>query len=151
MTDQVTGPTTRRGHGTGQPRGGGIFRRSTPPWGIPLLAAAVAAVVWTVATLSGADLQARTGDGLREVGLLDVVVAGLVAGLLGWGVRALLRRLTGDGERTWLVLCGVVLLVSLAGPLGAATREATGFLVAEHVAVGATIALGLRRAVPSRP
>ena len=146
MTDQVTGRTPQGGHGTGRP-GRGVLRRPTPPWAVPLLAAAVAAVVWTVATLSGADLRARAGDGLREVGLVDVVVAGLVAGLLGWGARALLRRLTGDGERPWLVLCGAVLLVSLAGPLGGATREAAGFLVAEHVAVGATIALGLRHKV----
>lgn len=143
MTHQTTGRMIPDGNGTG--RRGGVLRRRTPAWGVPPLAAAVAAVVWTVATVSGAELVARTGGGLREVGLVDVVVAGLAAGLLGWGVRALLRRLPGGGDRVWLVLCGVVLLGSLAGPLGAATREAVGFLVAEHVAVGATIALGLRR------
>lgn len=41
----------------------------------------------------------------------------------------------------------MVLLVSLVGPLGAAEPEVAGYLVAAHVAVGATIALGLRRPV----
>ncbi|WP_165800059.1 DUF6069 family protein [Isoptericola sp. CG 20/1183] len=149
--DQQAGRTTPRGSGAGPSGRGGMFRRRTPAWGVPPLAAVVAAVVWAVATASGAELTARTGGGLREVGLVDVVVAGLVVGLLGWAARALLRRTTGDGERTWLVLCGAVLLVSLAGPLGAATQEAAGFLVAEHVAVGATIALGLRREVRRTP
>lgn len=129
--------------GPGRPRG--LLRRPTPGWAVPLVAAVVAAVVWVVSRTAGAELVARTGSGTRTVGLVDVVVAALVVGCAGWGVRAALRRLPGGGAVAWTVLCVVVLLVSLAGPLGAATPPAMGFLVAEHVAVGAAVMLGLRR------
>ncbi|GAA1728446.1 hypothetical protein GCM10009809_25030 [Isoptericola hypogeus] len=137
--------TTGRPAGRGPGRPGGFFRRPTPAWAVPLVAAVVAAVVWAVSRTSGIELVVRVGTGTRTVGLVDVVVAALVVGLVGWGVRALLRRLPGGGGRAWLVLCAVVLLVSLAGPVGAAGTAVMGLLVAEHVAVGATVALGLRR------
>ena len=119
------------------------FRRRTPAWAVPLVAAFVGVVVWAVGRTTGAELEVRVGAGTRVVGVVDVIVAALVAGLAGWGVRALIRRLTGGGDRLWLGLCAVVLLVSLLGPLGAATPAAAGLLVAEHVAVGSAVALGL--------
>ena len=71
MTDQVAGWTAPDGHEAGDGRARrGVLRRRTPAWAVPPLAAVVAAVVWTVATLSGVELVAQTGAGtLREVGL----------------------------------------------------------------------------------
>lgn len=125
-------------------------RRRVPRWSVPLAAAAVAAVVLLVGTAAGVDVAAHSGAATRTVGLVDVVVAGLVVGLVGWGVRALLARLRRDtparGERAWLVTCAVVLLVSMLGPLGGIGAGSVAVLAAEHVAVGAVVALGLRRA-----
>lgn len=124
--------------------GRGPWRRRPKAWVIPFLAAFVALVVWAVGTTTGIELVVRAGEGTRVVGAVDVVATAFVVGLLGWGVRALIRRLTGGGgDRAWLVLCAVVLAVSLLGPFGVARLEVAGLLVAQHVAVGAAVALGL--------
>ena len=115
----------------------------------PLVAAVVAAAVWLVGTAAGVDVAARSGAATQQVGIVAVVVAALVVGFAGWGVRALLARFRasspGHGERAWLVTCAVVLLVSLLGPLGAVTPAAVVLLAVEHLVVGTTLALGLRR------
>ncbi|MCB7136122.1 DUF6069 family protein [Cellulosimicrobium marinum] len=125
-------------------------RRRVPPWAVPLAAALVGAAVWLVGTAAGVDVAARSGSAVQDVGLVSVVVAALVVGFAGWGVRALLGRVRraapGRGERAWLVTCAVVLVVSLLGPLGGVGAGAVVVLLAEHVAVGAVVMLGLRRA-----
>ncbi len=145
-------PVTRTSRSTG-PAGTGLpgrpARRRVPRWSVPLAAAAVAAAVLAVGTAAGVDVSARTGAATRTVGLGDVVVAGLVVGLAGWAARVLLARARragpGRGERAWLMTCTVVLLVSLLGPLGGVGAGSVVVLLAEHVAVGAVVALGLRR------
>ncbi len=125
--------------------------RRVPGWSVPLLAAAAGVVVWGAGTALGVEavVQGATGD--MRVGPVAVIVTALLVGLAGWGVRALLRRVGTPragrtaGERTWMVTCAVVLLVSLLGPLGAASASATVLLAALHVTVGAVVALGLRR------
>ena len=57
-----------------------------------------------------------------------------------WGVRTLLRR---RPPVAWWLTCGVVLAVSLLGPLGGTSPAAVGTLVALHLVVGATVAVGL--------
>ncbi|ACQ78559.1 hypothetical protein Bcav_0294 [Beutenbergia cavernae DSM 12333] len=120
--------------------------RRLPRWIVPFAAAAAGAAVWLVGAAAGVGPVVVDGT---EVGVVAVVVAGLVAGLLGWGVRALVGRIARRRGRTgqvgWLVTCAVVLLLSLSGPLGAEGGAAVTVLVAEHVVVGAVIALGLRR------
>lgn len=124
-------------------------RRRVPRWSVPLVAAAVSVAVLLVGTALGVDPAVRAATGTQTVGLAAVIVATLVVGYAGWGVRALLGRLLSrrprGGEGAWLVTCGVVLLVSLLGPLGGVTPGAVALLVVEHVAVGAVLALGLRR------
>ncbi|MCC2335449.1 DUF6069 family protein [Cellulomonas wangsupingiae] len=123
--------------------------RRLPRGAVPVVAAVAAAAVWWVGDATGVTLAARSGAATRTVGVVDVVVAAVVVALLGWAVRALVARSRrgrpGNGERAWFVLCGVVLLVSLLGPLGGTTPGAVAVLLAEHVAVGAVVALGLRR------
>jgi len=127
----------------------GDARRRVPRWSVPLVAVAVAAAVLLVGTALGVDPEVRTATGTQTVGVVAVIVAALVAGYAAWGVRALLGRLSSRrprrAEGAWLVTCGVVLLVSLLGPLGAVTPVAVVLLVVEHLAVGTTLALGLRR------
>ncbi|WP_216609986.1 DUF6069 family protein [Cellulosimicrobium protaetiae] len=124
-------------------------RRRVPRWSVPLVAAVLAAVVLLVGTALGVDPEVRTATGTQDVGVVAAVVTALVVGFAAWGVRALLGRLLSRrprrGEVAWLVTCVLVLLVSLLGPLAAVTAGAVALLVVEHVAVGATLALGLRR------
>jgi hypothetical protein len=114
-------------------------------WRTGVAAALAGGVVSLLATASGVVPVVRTATGTDVVGLADVLLAAVVVTLLGWAVRALLRRVTGDGRVAWLVVCGVVGLVSLVGPLAATTLAATSFLVAAHVSVGSAVAVGLAR------
>lgn len=127
------------------PGGGAGARRRLPRRVVPLAAALAAAVVWAAGTATGVELAARSGTTTQDVGLGSVVVVALVVGYAGWGVRALLDRTRSGGERAWLVTCAVVLAVSLLGPLGAVSPGAGAVLATEHLAVGAVVALGLRR------
>lgn len=144
----ATVPSVRAGSVPG-PGASPAARRRVPRWSVPLAAAVVAAAVWLVGAAAGVDVAARSAATTQDVGIVAVVVAALVVGYGGWGVRALLGRLRasspGRGERAWLVTCAVVLLVSLLGPLGGVSAGAVVVLLAEHLAVGAVVALGLRR------
>ena len=88
------------------------------------------------------------------------VLLGLLAGMLvltslaAWGVRTLLR---GRTPVAWWLTCGILLGVSLLGPLGGTSPAAVGTLLALHLVVGGTVAAGLdprrahvRHAVPAR-
>ncbi|MDR7383551.1 DUF6069 family protein [Promicromonospora iranensis] len=121
-------------------------QRRWPAWTVPLVAGAAAVAVWLVGAALGVELEARTGAITRSVTVVAVLVAALVVGLAGWGVRALIARLTkGGGEVAWLVLCGVLLLGSLLGAASGTTPGAVAVLMAEHVVVGFVVALGLCR------
>ncbi len=149
-TSSSASDATSRGasHVPGHPRASvpdGRTARRVPRWAVPPVAAVVAAVVLLVGTALGVDPAVRTATGTQTVGVVAAVVVTLVVGYVGWGVRALLGHLRSGGQRAWLVTCGVVLLVSLLGPLGAVTPGAVALLVVEHLTVGATLTLGLRR------
>ncbi|WP_456787729.1 DUF6069 family protein [Cellulomonas sp. P5_C5] len=123
--------------------------RPVPVWLVAVTATALALAVWVLAVpVGGVDLAAGTPP--QTVGAVSVVVATLVVTLGAWGVRTILRR---RAPVAWWLTCGIVLAVSLLGPLGGTSPAAVGTLVALHLAVGATVAVGLdpRRArVPAR-
>ncbi|MEV0891895.1 DUF6069 family protein [Promicromonospora sp. NPDC050262] len=124
-----------------------VTRSPWPAWVVPFAAAAAAVVVWLIGTALGVDPEARTGASVQPVTVVAALAAALVAGFAGWGARAVVGRVAkGGGEVAWLVLCGVALLVSLLGAASGTTPASVALLVAEHVVVGAVIALGLRRA-----
>lgn len=138
-------PTAPQGTPVDGMRQAGVGRRPLPHWAVPVVAAVVGVVAWLCGTAAGADLVVQAGGATQEVGIVAVVLTALVVGYAGWGVRSLLRLLPSGGERAWLVTCAVVLLVSLLGPIGAASLGTVGVLIAMHVGVGAALALGLRR------
>jgi hypothetical protein len=126
-----------------------VTRSPWPAWAVPLAAAVAAVVVWLVGAVLGVDPQAQAGASTQPVTVVAAAVAALVAGLAGWGVRVVIGRITkGGGEAAWLVLCGVVLLVSLLGAASGTSPASVALLVAEHLVVGAVVALGLRTAGP---
>ncbi|MFG1946786.1 DUF6069 family protein [Nonomuraea sp. NPDC048826] len=119
------------------------------------IAVAATLAIWVVAVpIAGVELAARTGAALTEVGPVAVVVATVVAGLAGWGLLALLERLTRRARTLWTWIAAVVLVLSLAGPLGGVNPASQITLALMHLAAGAVIILGMRgteRAVEPRP
>jgi hypothetical protein len=68
-----------------------------------------------------------------------------VIGLVGWGLRALLDRLTGRARTVWTVIATIVLALSLLGPVGSAVGGGTvAALIGLHLLVGLVLLLGLR-------
>ncbi|MFD0774821.1 DUF6069 family protein, partial [Streptomonospora algeriensis] len=72
------------------------------------------------------------------------LLAGLVAGLAGWALLAVLERLMGRPGPVWSTVATAVLLLSLLGPLfSAADTASTIVLLVAHLLVGAVVILGL--------
>ncbi|MEL7976288.1 DUF6069 family protein [Isoptericola sp. F-RaC21] len=144
-TRSTTDGRTTQGRTPGGPAGRTWRDRSwwNRPRTVVVGAVLTGAVVFLVGTLAGVDPQVRAGSGTLEVTISLVIATSLTAALGGWGVRALLLRRPHGGRAAWLWLSGAVLLVSLLGPLGAANAGATVLLLAEHLAVGGVIMLGL--------
>jgi hypothetical protein len=115
----------------------------------PLVAVTVATAVWGLARALGVDLVVGSGAGRQVVGIAGVVIVALLATLLGAAAHRVLRRVTGRAF-AWPLLAGSVLLVSLAGPAGAATPAAGLLLAAMHVGVGLTVILGQPRTTAGR-
>lgn len=145
----MTRTTDTAALGTVQSTTAGPQERRLPRWAVPLLAMVGGLIVWmTGVALGVGDVIVDTGGAMQQVSAVSVAVAGLIAGLAGWGVRALIGKLAGNARRgqvIWLVLSGLVLLISLMGVMGATTPGAMLVLLSEHVAVGLVVMLGLRR------
>jgi hypothetical protein len=113
-----------------------------------------AALVWVIAVpVAGVDLVATPlGGSTMHVTLLAVLVSSLVAGLAGLGLLRLLERRSPKGLRNWTGTAAVVLVLSLASPMGGETLGAKLSLVAMHLVVGAVLITGFRAGVtrPSR-
>src|SRR5437764_15322808 len=69
-----------------------------------LFAVLAPVVIWVIAVpLAGVKLSVSQGTGKPslEVGLVSVVVVALVAALAGWGLRALVEKITTLGNTRW--------------------------------------------------
>ncbi|MEE6262661.1 DUF6069 family protein [Plantactinospora sonchi] len=107
---------------------------------------AAEAVFFTLDGLAGVDLAVRTGDTVAAVGAGAVAAAAGVAALVGWGLLALLERITARARRIWTVVAVVVLVGSLLGPLGGVDPAARLGLVALHLVCAGVLIVGLPRA-----
>jgi hypothetical protein len=120
---------------------------------IGVLAAVLApTLIWLVA-VPGLGAELVVTDGTRqppapfELGLGAIVTFALVPALLGWGVLALLERLTRRARTVWTVLATGLLVLSfvpLLGPMSGATRLTLALL---HLAVGAALIPAFYRSV----
>jgi hypothetical protein len=109
-------------------------------------AAAAALLIWVVAhPIAGIDLIVGSGSAAHAIGPVSVVLVSAVVGAAAAAVAALLARITSRPRRAWFVTSGVLLILSLAGPLGAATIGAGLVLAAMHLVVGATLIVGIGR------
>ncbi|MET7804573.1 DUF6069 family protein [Micromonospora chersina] len=112
-----------------------------------LAATAATLAVWAVAVpVAGVDLAVRSGGTEQSVTAAAVGVSTLLAGLAGWALLALLERVTARARAVWTGAAGLVLLLSLLGPLGGGVgAAATLTLVALHLAAAAVLVPLLRR------
>ncbi|WP_433303691.1 DUF6069 family protein [Actinoplanes sp. CA-030573] len=103
--------------------------------------AAGALLVWTVAdALAGVDVAVRQGGAVQRIGPVAVVVTALIAGLAAWALLALLERTTGRAVRTYRIIASVVLIFSLAGPLGSGEGAGSRMaLLGMHLVVGVVL------------
>ncbi|GHJ53801.1 hypothetical protein Nm8I071_31080 [Nonomuraea sp. TT08I-71] len=112
-----------------------------------LAATAATLAVWTASVpVAGVDLAVRSGGTEQSVTPAAVGVSTLLAGLAGWALLALLERFTARARAVWTGAAGLVLLLSLLGPVGGGVgAAATLTLVALHLAAGAVLVPLLRR------
>ncbi|MFI5912584.1 DUF6069 family protein [Dactylosporangium sp. NPDC051541] len=111
--------------------------------GVVVAAVAAAEIVYLlVRHAAGVDLSV---PGQGPVGPAAVAITAALAGLLGWALLAVLERTARKGRTIWVVIAAAVLLVSLLGPLGAASAGAVAGLIALHLTVGAVLLAGLPR------
>jgi Family of unknown function (DUF6069) len=91
--------------------------------------------------LLGVGLSVRFGSGhAQTIGIGPVIGVSLAAALLGWLLLAVLGRRTSRARALWTGIALVVLAVSLALPLRAATTTAaTVGLIVMHLAVAAVL------------
>lgn len=120
---------------------GSAARPSRRTRALAVLGAATAALaVGVVAeSLAGIDLTVRMGAGasMQQIGPIAVVLATVLAGLAGWALLAAQGRLTPRARSTWAL---VVLVLSLAGPLGGGTTTATkASLACRHLAAAVVL------------
>jgi hypothetical protein len=124
--------------------------------GLAVLVAVVATlVVWVVEVpLLGFDLRARPVPGVAPVVVAPAAVAfvTLLAGLVAWGLLAMLERVTPLARRIWTIVAVVVFLISLIGPLGGGVTvtAAVGLACMHLVAAVVLIPLLARSATPGR-
>jgi hypothetical protein len=111
-----------------------------------------ALAIWTLAELAiGIPLRAPEGFGASgNIGPLDVVIASALLSLAGWGLLALLERVTAHARTVWVVFAVVALVLSLGTPLsGTGVTAANRFaLVLMHLAVGGVLIPAMYRTAP---
>jgi hypothetical protein len=103
------------------------------------IAVVAALVVFAVASLlTTVRTPAMNGMPVQSLNAGFVVAVSAVASLLGWGLLALLEKLSASGRTIWRVITVVVLALSLGGPFSGSgiTTGNRLWLAAMHVAVG---------------
>ncbi|GAA3246117.1 DUF6069 family protein [Dactylosporangium siamense] len=112
-------------------------------------AAVLALIVWFIARQVAGDLVVKSGGSTQTVGVASVILSVVVVGLLGWGLLALLERITAKGRTIWTVIAVIFLLLSLLAPLGGLDTGTKVSLALLHLLVGAVIITGFTR-TPAR-
>lgn len=114
-------------------------------------AAGGALIAWTVgASLGDVDLVVGTGADARTIGPGSVLLVSALAALAALALAAVLARVAHRPRRAWQVVAATVLLVSLLGPLGAASFTAGVQLLALHATVALALFTSVPRMLPAR-
>jgi hypothetical protein len=107
--------------------------------------AASALILWAVNDpWAGIDLAVRQGGTVQHVGPAAVAITALSAGLAAWALLAVLERTVRRPARTYRIIASILLVLSLAGPLGSGVGTSCKLvLLAMHLTVGAILIIGL--------
>jgi hypothetical protein len=110
-------------------------------------AIALNVVILAIARLVTGDWPVATVDGdAQTIGLVPVILVTLIAGLVAWGVLALLERMTANARTVWTAIAVAVFLLSLLGPLGGGVGTSSTIVLAlMHIGAAATIIPLMRR------
>ena len=117
-----------------------------------VVATAAALVVWLLAVpVAGLELAANPQGAVQQIGPSQVSIISLGAGLVGWGVLALLERVVPARARlTWTILAVVVMVVSMFGPVGAGIGMGSKVVLSLlHLVVGVILIIALTRETPT--
>ena len=119
--------------------------------------AIVAAIVVNVVVLVAARLAngeypvATVGSDDQTIGFAQVAIVTGLVGLVAWGLLALLERMTAQAKTIWTVIAGIVLVLSLLGPIGSGVGTASQVALAlMHIGAAATIVPLMRRTIATR-
>jgi peptidoglycan/LPS O-acetylase OafA/YrhL len=125
-------------------------RRAARPLAAIAIAATVTGLAWVAGRTAGITYLVDTPLGVRQVGLALTVAATAMAGAMGWGVLALLRRHSRRPRVTWIVLGIVVLAASIVPVFATPAPLSTQLMLsALHCVAAAVVIPGL--AVTIRP
>lgn len=106
-------------------------------------ATAAAAAIWLISDpLLGNHLEVERWDSgaTTVVELPHVITTALLAALAGWGLLALLGKVTKRARSVWAITASAVLAVSLIGPVVSSVDVATATtLIFMHLAVGTVL------------
>lgn len=122
--------------------------------GAVAVAVLAALVVWAAAVfVLGIDVQEpprSASQPTRDLAAANVVIASMVASFAGWGLLAVLERLTARARTIWAIAAAVVAVASLGAPLltPGITSDTRAVLVVLHLVVGAALIPLLSRTSP---
>lgn len=123
------------------------------PWQIRAMAVVDAVIVNVIILIIGRLVigefpSATVGDDDQTIGFALVILVTLLAGLVAWGLLALLERTTSRAKTVWTVIAVIVFLLSLTGPLGSGVNTSSKVILAlMHTGAAATIIPLMRRSV----
>ena len=99
-------------------------------------------LIWTAAHALGVEFRVdpHNGQPPGTIGLPFAVAVTLAAALIGWGVRALLQRITRRASTAWTVLAFIALTASFLPLLAVGASGTTkAALASMHLAVAAVL------------
>lgn len=114
-----------------------------------VIAVVVNVIVLIIARIVNGEYPVATvGDDDQTIGFALVIFMTLLAGLVAWGLLALLERMTPRGKLVWTAVAVIVFLLSLFGPFGSGVGTSSKVeLALMHVGAAATIIPLMRRSV----
>ena len=132
---------------TASRQAGGVATRGSWKWRLAVAVGAVLLplVVFLVgdAVMDGSVQTPANPDYDQESMELNagmVVFVAALSALLGWGLLAVLERITGKGRMIWTIVAVVLLLVSLVGPFSGDTDTGSRVVLALlHVSVAVVL------------
>jgi hypothetical protein len=109
-------------------------------------------VILTVGRVANGEFPiAHVGGDDQTIGFARVIVVTTLAGLVAWGLLALLERSTSRAKAIWTAVAVIVFVLSLLGPLGSGVNtSSTVVLASMHVGAAATIIPLMRRLAATR-